>query len=567
MKLETLRHSTSHVMAYAVKQLFPDVKLAIGPAIEDGFYYDFDTKHTFKPEDLKKIERKMHDIIKQDLKFKKIKVSKQKAKKMLKDEPYKLELLKEIKEPTFYQIGDFIDLCSGPHVKSTKDIGAYKLMKIAGAYWKGSAENKQLQRIYGTAFKSKDKLKEYLNFLQEAEKRNHLKLGKKLELFSMHEEGPGFPFFLPKGLIIWDELIKFWKEEHKKAGYEFIKTPIILNRTLWETSGHWDNYRENMYTLKIDDQDFAVKPMNCPGGMLVYKEKYHSYKELPLRVGEIGLVHRHELSGVLNGLFRVRSFHQDDAHIYMREDQMKDEIINIVSLVDRMYKVFGLTYHLELSTMPKKHIGSANVWKKSENVLKEALKSSKKDFKINPGDGAFYGPKIDFHIKDSLGRTWQTATIQLDMSLPERFNLFYEGKDGKKHRPVMIHRVIYGALERFLGILIEHYTGKFPLWLSPVQVRILSIADRFNKYAEEIKEEYEKAGLRVEVDDRTESISKKVREAQLDKVNYIFVVGEKEIKDKTATVRTRNNEIIGTFKYSNFLERLTKEIKEKRQAL
>ena len=491
MKLETLRHSTSHVMAYAVKQLFPDVKLAIGPSIEDGFYYDFDTKYTFKPEDLKNIERKMHDIIKQDLKFKKIKVSKQKAKQMLKKEPYKLELLKELKEPTFYQIGDFIDLCKGPHVKSTKDVKAYRLMKIAGAYWKGSAENKQLQRIYGTAFESKDELMKHLTLLEEAEKRNHLKLGKKLELFSMHEECPGFPFFLPKGLAIWDELMRFWYEEHKKASYQLIKTPIILNRSLWEQSGHWDNYRENMYTLKIDNQDFAVKPMNCPGAMLVYKEKYHSYKEFPLRIGEVGLVHRHEMSGVLNGLVRVRAFHQDDAHIFMTEDQMKDEVINVIKLVDNFYKVFGLEYHLELSTMPKKHIGKVADWKKSEKILQEALRALKKEFKINPGDGAFYGPKIDFHVKDSLGRTWQCATIQLDMSLPERFDLFYEGKDGKKHRPVMIHRVIYGALERFIAILIEHYAGKFPLWLSPVQVRILSVADRFNKYAEEISKAHE----------------------------------------------------------------------------
>ncbi len=564
MKLEKLRHSASHVMAYAVKQLFPNAKIAIGPSTEDGFYYDFDTMHNFTPEDLKKIERKMHDIIKQDLKFKKIKVSKQKAKQILKDEPYKLDLLKEIKEPTFYQIGEFIDLCKGPHVKSTKDIGAYKLMKIAGAYWKGSSKNKQLQRIYGIAFETKEELKKYLAFLEEADRRNHIKLGKKLELFSMHEEGPGFPFFLPKGMIIWDELMKLWYEEHKKAGYNFIRTPMILNKALWEESGHWENYRENMYTLRIDEQDFAVKPMNCPGAMIVYKEKHHSYRELPLRIAEIGLVHRHELSGVLNGLVRVRSFHQDDAHIYMTEDQMKDEIINIINLIDKMYNFFGLKYHLELSTMPKKHIGKSSVWKKSEKILQESLKSLKKEYKINPGDGAFYGPKIDFHIKDSLGRTWQCATIQLDMSLPERFDLYYEGKDNKKHRPVMIHRVVYGALERFIGILIEHYAGKFPLWLSPIQVRILSVADRFNKYAEEIKEKYEKEGIRIDVDDRTESISKKVREAQLAKINYILVVGEKEIKDKIVTVRKRNNEIIGAFKIDKFLEKLVKEIEEKR---
>jgi len=564
MRLETLRHSTAHVMAYAVKELFPGVKFAIGPSIENGFYYDFDYKKNFTPDDLNKIEQKMCEIIKKDHKFKKIKVSKQKAKKMLKGETYKLELLKELKTPSFYQCGDFIDLCKGPHVKSTKDIKAFKLMKIAGAYWKGSAENKQLQRIYGTAFFKKDELKKYLNILEEAEKRDHVKLGKELELFSMHEEGPGFPFFLPKGLVIWDELMKFWYEEHKKAGYQFIRTPIILNKELWEQSGHWENYRENMYTLKIDNEEYAVKPMNCPGAMLIYKEKFHSYKELPLRVAEVGLVHRHELSGVLHGLVRVRSFYQDDAHIYMTEKQMKDEVMNVIKLVEKMYKVFGLEYHLELSTMPKKHIGTVSVWKKSEKILQDALKSLKKEYKINSGDGAFYGPKIDFHIKDSLARTWQCATIQLDMSLPDRFDLFYEGKDGKRHRPVMIHRVVYGALERFIAILIEHYTGKFPLWLSPVQVKILSVADRFNKYAEDIKKKYEEAGIGVEVDGRTESISKKVREAQLAKINYIIVVGEREKKDNTVTVRSRNNKIIGTFKHEKFLEQLLKEIKEKR---
>ncbi len=568
MKLETLRHSTSHIMAYAVKQLFPDIKLAIGPAIEDGFYYDFDTKYTFKPEDLKKIERKMHDIIKQDLKFKKIKVSKQKAKRMLKDEPYKLELLKGLKgKPTFYQVGDFIDLCKGPHVRSTKDIKAYKLMKIAGAYWKGSAENIQLQRIYGTAFKTKDELKKHLNFLSEAERRDHRKLGKQLNLFSFHEEGPGFPFWHPKGVIVLNELIKFWKEEHKKQNYKEISTPIILNKKLWVKSGHWKNYKENMYFTEIDNNEFAIKPMNCPGGILIYKEDYHSYKEFPLRISELGLVHRHELSGVVSGLFRVRAFTQDDAHIYMTENQIEDELNNVLDLVFKTYKTFGFKdFEVELSTRPKKSVGSDAIWKKSTNALKKVLKKRKIDYNIDPGEGVFYGPKIDIKLKDVLGRKWQCGTIQLDFNLPERFDLTYEGKDGKRHRLVMIHRVIYGSLERFMGILIEHYAGKFPLWLSPEQVRILSVADRFNAYAHKIKKDYEKFGIRVEVDDRTESIGKKVAEARKARINYILVVGEKEIKDNTITVRSRDkgNKILGKRKINEFLEQLLKEIKEKR---
>ena len=569
MKLETLRHSTAHIMAYAVKELFPKVKLAIGPSIDDGFYYDFDYKENFTPEDLKKIERKMHEIIKQNLKFKKIKVSKQKAKQMLKGEPYKLELLKELKVPTFYQVGDFIDLCKGPHVKSTKEIKAYKLMKIAGAYWKGSAENKQLQRIYGTAFSTKDELKKYLVLIEEAEKRNHIKLGKQLDLFSIHKEGPGFPFWHNNGVILKNKLIEYWREEHKKEGYTEVETPMILNRDLWEQSGHWDLFKENMYTTKIDGEDFAVKPMNCPGSMLLYKEKYHSYRELPLRVAELGLVHRHELSGVLNGLFRVRVFTQDDAHIFCSETQLQDEIKRIVKLIQRMFATFGFKeYEFTLSVRSKnkkdKYLGTDKGWKAAESSLKKALNSMNLKFSVEEGEAKFYGPSLDVQIKDTLGRKWQCSTIQVDFNLAERFDITYEGKDGKKHKPFILHRVVYGSLERFIGILIEHYAGKFPLWLSPVQVKILSVADRFNKYAEEIKKKYEEASIRVEVDDRTESISKKVREAQLAKINYILVVGEKEIKDKTVTVRSRNNKIIGTFKYGKFLEQLLKEIKEKR---
>lgn len=569
MKLETLRHSTAHIMAYAVKELFPKVKLAIGPSIEDGFYYDFDYKENFTPEDLKKIERKMYEIIKKDFKFKKIKVSKQKAKQMLKGEPYKLELLKELKVPTFYQVGDFIDLCKGPHVKSTKEIKAYKLMKIAGAYWKGSAENKQLQRIYGTAFSTKDELKKYLVLIEEAEKRNHIKLGKQLDLFSIHKEGPGFPFWHNNGVILKNKLIEYWREEHKKEGYTEVETPMILNRDLWEQSGHWDLFKENMYTTKIDGEDFAVKPMNCPGSMLLYKEKYHSYRELPLRVAELGLVHRHELSGVLNGLFRVRVFTQDDAHIFCSETQLQDEIKRIVKLIQRMFATFGFKeYEFTLSVRSKnkkdKYLGTDKGWKAAESSLKKALNSMNLKFSVEEGEAKFYGPSLDVQIKDTLGRKWQCSTIQVDFNLAERFDITYEGKDGKKHKPFILHRVVYGSLERFIGILIEHYAGKFPLWLSPVQVKILSVADRFNKYAEEIKKKYEEASIKVEVDDRTESISKKVREAQLAKINYILVVGEKEIKDKTVTVRSRNNKIIGTFKYGKFLEQLLKEIKEKR---
>jgi len=562
-ELEKLRHSCSHVLAQAVKRLFPNVKLGIGPAIEDGFYYDFDNVE-FKEEDLEKIEKEMQKIIDENQKFKKIEVTKKKAEAMLKGEPYKLDLLNELKgKITFYQNEDFTDMCQGPHIKSTGEIKSFKLMKIAGAYWKGDSNKPMLQRIYGAAFKDKKELRKYLHLLQEAEKRNHIKLGKELGLFSMHEEGPGFPFFHPKGMIVWQELMKYWKEEHNKDGYEEVKTPIILNKNLWEQSGHWDHYKESMYFTKIDNQDFAVKPMNCPGGILIYKTNLHSYREFPLRIAEVGLVHRHELSGVLNGLFRVRVFHQDDAHIYCMENQIKDEVINIINLIDRMYKTFKFEYHMELSTKPEKSIGSEKMWKAAEKSLKDALKDVKKDYQLNPGDGAFYGPKIDFHIKDALGRTWQCATIQLDFAMPERFDLTYEGADGKKHKPVMLHRVVYGSIERFLGILIEHYTGKFPTWLSPVQVVLMTVTDRNKKFANEVLGRMKEAGVRVELDDRSETISKKVRDNQLKKINYLITLGDKEVEKKTLAIRTRDGKVNFGVKVDDFLKDLTKEIKER----
>ncbi|MCG2718748.1 MAG: threonine--tRNA ligase, partial [Nanoarchaeota archaeon] len=490
---------------------------------------------------------------------------KKEAEKILKGEHYKIELLEELEgKPIFYTNGDFTDLCKGPHVKSTGEIKAFKLMKIAGAYWKGDSNKPMLQRIYGTAFTDRKELRTYLHLLKEAEKRNHIKLGKELGLFSMHPEGPGFPFFHPKGMIVWHELMKYWKEEHDKEGYDEIKTPIILNKELWEQSGHWDHYKENMYFTKIDEGDYAIKPMNCPGGVLVYKTHLHSYREFPMKHAEVGLVHRHEMSGVLNGLFRVRVFHQDDAHIYCMEEQIKDEVIKIINLIDRMYKTFGLEYNMELSTKPDKSIGSDKMWKTAEASLKNALKEIKADYQLNPGDGAFYGPKIDFHIKDSLGRTWQCATIQLDFAMPERFDLTYEGADGKKHRPVMLHRVIYGAVERFLGILIEHYAGKFPTWLSPVQVVLMTVTDRNAKFAQEIYTKMKEAGIRVELDDRSESIGKKVRDNQLKKTNFMITLGDKEQEKKTLAIRTRDGKVKFGVKVDAFVKDIIKEIKERK---
>lgn len=563
---DVFKHSAAHVLAMAVKKIFPDAKLTIGPAIEDGFYYDFDVEKPFTQEDLRRIEKEMKRIVKQKIVFERIEdVDKEKAKEWQKHNPYKLELIDELGDQkcTFYKNDDFLDLCKGPHVPHTGKIKAFKLTKIAGAYWRGDAKNKQLSRIYGVAFPTKEELKDYLKLLEEAEKRDHKKLGKELELFSFHDEGPGFPFFHPKGMDIWEELMSFWRLKHKKAGYVEVKTPIMLSKKLWITSGHWENYKENMYLSKIDGEEFAIKPMNCPGGMLIYKEKVHSYRELPMRVGEIGLVHRHELSGTLSGLFRVRAFHQDDAHIFMTEEQIKDEILGVLNLVDEIYSTFGLSYHLELSTRPEKSIGTDEAWETATKGLKDALDSTGKEYMVNEGDGAFYGPKIDVHIKDALGRTWQCATIQLDMNLPERFDLTYEGKDGKKHRPVMIHRVIYGAIERFLGILIEHYAGKFPLWLSPVQVKVLTVAERFNDTAEEVVNKMADSGIRAELDIRSESVSKKVRDAQKQKINYIIVIGEKEASSGTVTIRRRDNKIIGTEKTDEFIKKLKKEIKER----
>jgi len=560
-ELEKIRHSASHILATAVKHLYPKAKLGIGPAIEDGFYYDFDNLK-ITPNDLKKIEKEMQKIIAADYKFKKRKITQKEAKKLFKNEKYKLDLLKDIKSPIIYVNDDFTDLCSGPHISSTKKIKAFKLLSIAGAYWKGSSSNKMLTRIYGIAFKTKDELKEFIHLCQEAEKRNHIKLGKQIGLFSFHPEAPGFPFWHNKGLILWEELMKYWKEEHNKENYLEIRTPIILNKKLWEQSGHWEHYKENMYFTKIDNKDFAIKPMNCPGGILIYKETLHSYRELPLKVAEIGLVHRHELSGVLNGLFRVRSFFQDDAHIYCTEEQIKDEVIKVIKLTDRIYKTFGLEYHMELSTRPKKSIGTATMWKTAEKALEDALKKIKADYKLNPGDGAFYGPKIDFHIKDSLNRTWQCGTIQLDFAMPERFNLTYESSDGKKHQSIMLHRTIYGSIERFIAILIEHYAGKFPLWLAPVQVKLLTLTSKNEKFAQQVLEKLKEKGIRIEEDFRQESINKKVREAQLEKVPKITVIGDKEQKTKSIALRKENGKI-KVEKIDTFIRNCLKEIKNK----
>ncbi len=557
-------HSTSHVLAQAVKRIFPDAILTIGPSIDEGFYYDFDSK-PFSPEDLMRIEKEMEKIVKEDLKFERKELTKEEAKKKFKDNKYKLELITEAEgKLSVYSQGDFFDLCRGPHVSSTGKIKAFKLTKTSGAYWKGDAKNKQLQRIYGISFPENKMLKDYLTLIEEAEKRDHRKIGKDLDLYSFHEEAPGMPFFHAKGMVIWNELLNFWREEHRKNGYVEIKTPIILNKKLWLQSGHWDHYKENMYFTKIDEADYAVKPMNCPGGMLVYRTTTKSYKDLPLRAAEVGLVHRHELSGVLSGLFRVRCFHQDDAHIFATEEQLAEEIKNVVRLVDHFYRdVFRFDYHVELSTKPEKAMGSQKLWDLAESKLKNALDDMKIKYKINPGDGAFYGPKIDFHIKDAIGRTWQCATCQLDFQMPERFELTYDGADNKKHTPVMLHRVVYGSLERFIGILVEHYAGKFPLWLSPVQVVVLPIADRHNDYSKEVAKKMFDAGIRVEVDDRTETTPKKVRDAELQRVNYILVVGDKEVSNKTVNVRTRNNEILGEKKVDEFLAKLKKEVEDK----
>lgn len=570
--LEIIRHSTAHVLAGAVLEMFPEAKFAIGPAIENGFYYDFELPRTLIPEDLPILEEKMKALIKANHPFERADISIDEAIEKFQrlSQIYKTKLLEDLKKAgekkvSLYQCGTFVDLCRGPHLESTGEIDskAFKLTKISGAYWRGDEKNKMLQRIYGVAFDSKSELQKYLQMMEEAEKRNHVKLGKELRLFSVHPEGPGFPFFHPKGMVIWNQLLGYWREEHEREGYSEISTPIILNKELWEKSGHWDHYKENMYFTKIDGADYAVKPMNCPGGILVYKSDMHSYKELPLKLAEIGLVHRHELSGTLNGLFRVRMFRQDDAHIYCQEDQIKSEIKKLIGLIDRIYKTFGLSYHMELSTRPEKSTGTDQMWETAERSLREALEEIGADYKINPGDGAFYGPKIDFHIKDAIGRTWQCGTIQLDFSMPERFELAYIGEDGKEHRPVMLHRVIYGAVERFMGILIEHYAGAFPLWLSPVQTAIIPISEKFEKYAQKVAEQLKGQKIRTELLAEADSLGKRIRNAEKKKTPYMLIVGEKEEKENSVTVRARGEKEQKTMKISEFLEKVKGEIGER----
>ncbi|MCJ7615189.1 MAG: threonine--tRNA ligase [Desulfobacterales bacterium] len=562
--LEILRHSAAHVMAQAIRHIYKNASLTIGPVVEGGFYYDIDMEPISK-DDFPKIEEEINRIIKAKIPFKRKMVTKSEALQFYENEPYKVEMISELEDGTIslYEQGDFTDLCRGPHLPHTGFIKAIKLMKVSGAYWRADQSKAQLQRIYGTAFFDKKELKAYINFLEEAKKRNHRKIGAALDLFSFHEEAPGMAFFHPKGMNIWNALLDYWREEHRKAGYVETKTPIMLNRSLWEKSGHWDNYRENIYTSVIDEVEYAIKPMNCPGGMLLYGMKPHSYKDLPVRAAEIGLVHRHELSGVLNGLFRVRAFHQDDAHIFMTEEQIEEEILGVLRLVERIYSTFGLGFHLELSTRPEKSIGTDEQWELATEGLKSALNSYGMDYKTNEGDGAFYGPKIDVHIKDALGRTWQCGTVQLDMSLPERFDLSYIGKDNEKHRPIMIHRVIYGSIERFYGILVEHFAGKFPLWLSPVQVAILAINDELVSYANSIKAEFEEHGLRTEVDSRTESLNKKIRDAQLNKISLILTIGGKEKEAGTLSVRTLDGNVKFGVTHNYFLNKVLANIRSR----
>lgn len=563
------RHSSSHIMAQAVQNLFPGTKLGIGPAIQDGFYYDFDSDHTFTPEDLAAIEKEMARIIQAGQPFRRQEVSREEAVQLFTErgELYKVELINDLPADakiSIYRQGDFLDLCAGPHVPDTGRVKAVKLLSLAGAYWRGSEENKMLQRIYGTSFPKKTLLEEYLQRLEEAKKRDHRKLGAELDLFLLMDEGPGFPFFLPKGMVLRNELENFWRQEHAKWGYQEIKTPVILNTSLWQQSGHWDHYKENMYFTKIDEQDFAVKPMNCPGSMLVYRNKLHSYREFPLRVGELGLVHRHELSGALHGLMRVRCFTQDDAHIFMMPSQIKDEIKNVIDLTDSIYKLFGFEYHVELSTRPEKAMGDLAVWDLATDALRQAMVEKGMNFKINEGDGAFYGPKIDFHLKDCLGRTWQCGTIQLDFQMPEKFDLSYIGEDGQKHRPVMIHRVVFGSIERFIGILTEHFAGAFPLWLAPVQAKVFPITDRQAEYAEQLTADLLAAGIRAEVDLRNEKVGYKIREAQGQKIPYMLVVGDKEMAEGTVAVRQRTEGDLGAKPAAQVIAELQEEIKLKK---
>ena len=567
-ELRAIRHTASHVLAQAVKRLYPDAKLAIGPAIDDGFYYDFDREGGFTPEDLEKLEAEMAKIVKENLPVKPFVLPRAEAVRFMeeKGEPYKVELIEDLPEEetiSFYQQGEFVDLCAGPHIMYTKGVKAFKLTSIAGAYWRGSEKNKMLTRIYGTAFANKTDLENYLTMMEEAKKRDHRKLGKELGLFMFAEEGPGFPFFLPKGMTLKNTLIDYWREIHLREGYQEVSTPIILSRKLWENSGHWDHYKDNMYTTVIDEEDYAVKPMNCPGGMLVYKNQPHSYRDLPLKVGELGLVHRHEKSGQLHGLMRVRCFTQDDAHIFMRDDQIEDQIKGVTKLINEVYTQFGFEYFVELSTRPEDSMGSDEDWEMATNGLKKALEDMGLEYIVNEGDGAFYGPKIDFHLEDAIGRTWQCGTIQLDFQLPENFDLTYVDENGERQRPVMLHRALLGSVERFMGILIEHFAGKFPLWLSPVQVEVIPVSDKFKDFAESIADKLHAAGLRVHLDGRAEKVGYKIREAQVKKINYMLVIGEKEETSGKLSVRKRNGEEVQDVDVDEFIASLKEEIKNK----
>ena len=565
MKLKILRHTVSHILAQALKNLYPDIKLAIGPSTEEGFYYDIDMETKLTSEDFSRIEKEMGNIIEKNYVIEKLELSRDKARDYMKDQPYKLEIIDSISKEdsiTFYKQGNYMEMCRGPHLESTGQVNkdAIKLLSVAGAYWRGDEKNKMLQRIYGTAFETKQDLTDYLNIIEEAKKRDHRKIGKELELFTIMEEGPGFPFFLPNGKIVRNELEKYWREVHEKCGYKEISTPVILSQDLWHRSGHWDHYKDNMYSTQIDEKDFAIKPMNCPGSVLVYKHKPHSYKELPLKYGELGLVHRHENSGNLHGLMRVRCFTQDDAHIFMTPDQIEHEVIEVINLIDTLYKKMGFTYFVELSTRPDNSMGSDEDWEIATESLKKALAAKNISYTVNEGDGAFYGPKIDFHIKDCLKRTWQCGTIQLDFQMPERFEINYIGKDGKKHRPVMVHRVIFGSIERFIGILIEHTAGKFPLWLSPVQVDILPVTEKHMSYVSEIAKKLNKHNIRISIDDSNNTFGKKIREASLRKVPYIIIVGDKEVESNLLTVKDRDAQTQSSMTFDELLEKLLKKI-------
>lgn len=567
--LNTLNHSCAHVMAQAIKHLYPNAKFWVGPVVSEGFYYDIDLgDYVIKDEDIPKIEKEMKKICKDGKRIIREEISKEEALEMFKDDMYKLDLISGLEDGhiTCYRQGDFVDLCRGPHVETVKKCKNFKLLKHSGAYWKGDKDNKVLQRIYGVCFETAEELQEHLDFLEEAKKRDHKKLGRELDLFMMSEYAPGMPFFLPHGMLLRNTLENFWYEEHAKEGYEFIKTPIMMSKELWEVSGHWYNYKENMYTSLVDDREFAIKPMNCPGSMLVYKNSLHSYKDLPLRMGELGQVHRHEASGALNGLFRVRTFTQDDAHIFMTPEQIESEVVRLIAFIDRVYKSLGLPYDIELSTRPEeKYIGEIEIWEKSEAALAAACKAAGKDYKINPGDGAFYGPKLDFHVKDSLGRVWQCGTIQLDMNLPERFDLTYIDHNGQKVRPVMLHRVIFGSIERFIGILIEHFAGAFPLWLAPTQVKVIPVKNEYHlEYSKEVVKILESHGVRVELDDREEKLGYRIREAQMKKVPYQLVLGDKERDEKTVTYRQYGEQKQTTVSLDEFVSMVLKQIEDKR---